>query len=529
METYLNRTKPDILNFKEMRKKITTCLWILFVAIGSLHAQIAINPNGDLPNPSAMLDVNSSNKGVLIPRMTLVEMNAIENPAEGLMIYCTDCNVNGGLVTHFGESWSIMDRNVTKNGLMEIPPLNQNYGGSSNESVYDMALTSDYGYIVAGTSSSSNGDVGGNNGGRDYWIVKLTSSGTIDWETNLGGSDDDIPRSIQQTFDNGYIVAGSSYSSDGDVGGNNGGEDYWIVKLTSTGSIDWETNLGGSFDDRANSIQQTLDGGYIVAGYSESSDGDVGSNNGDADYWIVKLSMTGTIEWEKNLGGDLLDWAYSVMQTLDGGFIVAGDSESSDGDVGGNYGSYDYWIVKLTSIGEIDWETNLGGSNNDEYPVIQQTIEGGYIISGESYSDDGDVSGNNGDYDYWIVKLTSIGEIDWETNLGGSRDEEYPIIQQTIDGGYIIAGESQSDDGDVGGNNRYYDYWIVKLTPSGSIEWETNLGGNEDDWANSIQQTDDGGYIVAGNSKSDDGDVPGNYGGSDFWIIKLDGDGKIQQ
>jgi len=307
METYLNRTKPDILNFKEMRKKITTCLWILFVAIGSLHAQIAINPNGDLPNPSAMLDVNSSNKGVLIPRMTLVEMNAIENPAEGLMIYCTDCNVNGGLVTHFGESWSIMDRNVTKNGLMEIPPLNQNYGGSSNESVYDMALTSDYGYIVAGTSSSSNGDVGGNNGGRDYWIVKLTSSGTIDWETNLGGSDDDIPRSIQQTFDNGYIVAGSSYSSDGDVGGNNGGEDYWIVKLTSTGSIDWETNLGGSFDDRANSIQQTLDGGYIVAGYSESSDGDVGSNNGDADYWIVKLSMTGTIEWEKNLGGDLLD------------------------------------------------------------------------------------------------------------------------------------------------------------------------------------------------------------------------------
>ncbi len=273
--------------------------------------------------------------------------------------------------------------------------------------------TSDGGFIVAGTSISNDGDVGGNNGDFDYWVVKLDASGGLVWETNLGGSDRDWAYSIQQTTDDGYIVAGESDSNDGDVGGNNGGYDYWIVKLDASGNLVWETNLGGSNNDRAYSIQQTTDGGYIVAGVSSSNDGDVGGNQGDWDFWIVKLDASGGLVWETNLGGSDRDWAYSIQQTTDDGYIVAGTSSSNDGDVGGNILGGDYWIVKLDASGNLVWETNLGGSNYDSARSIQQTTDDGYIVAGYSRSNDGDVGGNNGSIDFWIVKLDaelSVGD-----------------------------------------------------------------------------------------------------------------------
>ena len=299
------------------------------------------------------------------------------------------------------------------------------------------------------------------------------------------------------------------------------------LNLYAQPSVAWETNLGGSLFDQAVSIKQTVDGGYIVAGTSESNDGNVGGNNGGFDYWIVKLAVNGSLVWETNLGGSGDDFARSIQQTIDGGYIVAGFSGSDDGDVGGNNGHLDYWIVKLSTNGNLVWETNLGGSESDYASSIQQTIDGGYIVGGVSLSDDGDVSGNNGDFDYWIVKLDTNGSLVWETNLGGSGHDVYSSIQQTADSGYIVAGDSESNDGDVGGNNGLDDYWIVKLAANGSMVWETNLGGSDRDLANSTQQTIDGGYIVAGSSLSNDGDVGGNNGGSDFWITKLDSNGSL--
>jgi len=398
-----------------------------------------------------------------------------------------------------------------------------NLGGSNNDATSSIQQTTDGGYIVAGYSYSPDGDVGGNNGVGDFWIVKLDSTGSLVWETNLGGSNSDVAFSVQQTTDDGYIVAGRSASIDGDVGGNNGDNDYWIVKLDSTGSLLWETNLGGSGNDTAYSIQQTIDGGYIVAGLSFSTDGDVGGNNGIFDSWIVKLNSTGSLVWETNLGGSSSDNAFSIKQTTDDGFIVAGGSNSADGDVGGNNGGYDYWIVKLDSTGNLIWETNLGGSNEDVAFSIEQTTDDGYIVAGHSFSTDGDVGGNNGDSDYWIVKLDSTGNLIWETNLGGSNWDIAYSIKQTTDGGYIIAGYSESTNGDVGGNNGNFDSWIVKIDSTGNLVWETNFGGSNGDYAESIEQTTDGGYIVAGYSFSTDGDVGGNNGGFDYWIVKLDG------
>ena len=402
-------------------------------------------------------------------------------------------------------------------------------GGTSDDYAYSIKQTTDGGYIVAGSSYSNDGDVTDNHGNIDFWIVKLNSAGAIEWQKSLGGTGNEEATSIQQTIDGGYIIAGDSDSNDGDITGNHGGADYWIVKLNSAGAIEWQKSLGGSVYDEAKSIQQTTDGGYIVVGGAYSLDGDINGHHGtndneNIDYWIVKLNRTGDIEWQKSLGGTADDYAYSITQTKDGGYIVAGESASNDGDLTGHQGSVlftDYWVVKLTNAGVIEWQKSLGGTKNEYAYSIQQTQDGGYIVAGSSNSNDGDVTDNKGSDDYWIVKLTSSGTIQWQKCLGGTTYDASSAIQQTKDGGYIVAGLSNSNNGDVTGNNGYFDYWIVKLNSSGAIEGQKSLGGTADDEATSINQTKDGGYIIAGYSVSTDGDITGNQGSSDYWIVKL--------
>lgn len=420
-------------------------------------------------------------------------------------------------------------------------------GGINQDYASSVKQTSDGGYIVAGSSRSNDGNVTGHHGStdyNDYWILKLDGNGIIQWERSLGGTNTDWASSIIQTSDGGYIVAGYSNSDDGDITTHHGStdySDYWIVKLDGNGNIEWQKSLGGTGTDGAADIRQTTDGGYIVAGYTNSNDGDVsGYHIGEGtptDYWIVKLNSNGDIEWQKCLGGTATDGASSIEQTSDGGYIIAGGSYSNDGDVSGHHGAFgrfgttDYWIVKLTNNGTIQWQKSLGGIYYDYATSIQQSSDGGYIIAGYATSNDGDVTGHHGTpsdivWDYWIVKLDNNGTIQWQKSLGGMNLDLASSIQQTIDGGYIVAGYSYSNDGDVTGHHgsSYQDYWIVKLDNNGTIQWQKSLGGTRDDFAHSIQQTVDGGYIIAGHSDSNDGDVTGHHGTtstSDYWIIKL--------
>ncbi len=417
-------------------------------------------------------------------------------------------------------------------------------GGSGYEEAGNIQQTSDGGYIVVGGTYSNDGDVGGSRGyheGGDVWIVKLDKDGKIEWQKALGGSEYDVAHSVQQTSDGGYIVAGETYSSDGDVSGYHEGGDAWIVKLDKDGNIQWQKALGGSDWDVAYSVQQTSDGGYIVAGWTASNDGDVSGSgyHGERDIWIIKLDSSGNIQWQKALGGSDDDWANGIQQTSDGGYIVAGGTYSNDGDVSGSgyHGKGDSWIVKLDSSGNIQWQKALGGSDDDWANSIQQTSDEGYIVAGWTASNDGDVSGwhegyDSHDYPYsdcWVVKLDKDGNIEWKKALGGSGGDGAYSIQQTSDGGYIVAGWTASNDGDVSGwheghneyNIAYSDYWVVKLDSSGNIEWQKALGGSGWDEAYSIQQTSDGGYIVAGWTESNDGDVSGNHGEGDVWIVKL--------
>lgn len=397
-------------------------------------------------------------------------------------------------------------------------------GGSAQDAAHSIQQTLEGGYIIAGRSHSNDGDVTGNQGNSDYWIVKLDTGGNITWQKTFGGSGDDYAHSIQQTADGGYIIAGESNSNDGDVSGNHGGSDYWIVKLSPSGEITWQQSLGGSGADSATSIKQTIDGGYIVAGYSSSSDGDVTVNQGSGDYWIVKLNAAGGIEWQKSFGGSDFDNALSIDQTNDNGYIIAGLTNSNDGDVTLNQGVRDYWIVKLNMTGDLIWEKSLGGSGDDRAYSIKQTSNNNYIIGGFSSSHDGDVTANNGDGDCWIVNLNPEGNILWQKALGGSSTDTAHNIQETIDGGFIIAGYSASNDGDVTENKGGLDCWTVKLSPIGDIQWQKAVGGSGDELFSSIHQTADGGYIAGGRSNSTDGDVTENKGEQDYWIVKFESD-----
>ena len=394
-------------------------------------------------------------------------------------------------------------------------------GGSGSDESYTIGSTSDGGVVVAGLTLSNNGDVSVNYGSFDMWVVKLQANGTIEWQKSLGGSSDDVANSIQQTNDGGYIVAGYTFSNNGDVSGNHGSSDCWIVKLNANGSLAWQKTFGGTGNDYAKSITQTNDNGFVIAAYSASNDGNVTGNHGNTDYWILKLDAAGTLQWQKSLGGTAQDVATGIQQT-DDGYVVAGWSNSNNGDITGAHGDMDYWIVKLDLNGNLVWQKSLGGSSNDQVFSITKNNEEEYIVAGLSASNDGDVTENH-DSDFWIVKLSASGNIIWQKTLGGSGvDRASDIIP--VNGGYVVAGWTEASNGDVSENQGGWDYWITKIDFSGNLIWQKTLGGSGNDQAYSIQPSLDGGYFVSGVTFSNDGDVIGNHGQADYWVVKLDTD-----
>lgn len=404
---------------------------------------------------------------------------------------------------------------------LPIPPTQwqKNYGGNFEEITPDITLTSDGGYILAGASNSNNGNVTGNHGLRDFWVVKINSIGDIQWQKSFGGSAADQAKSIRQTSDGGYIVAGETQSNNGDVTGNHGGKDIWVIKLDSSGNLQWQKTFGGSNDETAQCVRQTPDGGYIAVGSTTSNNGDILSGNqGSLDYWVLKLDSTGNLQWEKTYGGGSVDFAASIELTTDGGYIIGGYSLSANGNITGNHGNDDYWIVKINSTGTIQWQKAFGGSESDRAFSAVQTTDGGYIMGGQSKSTNGDVTGNHGNDDYWLVKLSSTGNLQWQKSYGGALYDYGKDIIQTSDGGYIMTGYSfpLNIEGTTPlGSN---DYLVVKTDALGNLEWQQTYGGIYDDFATAIKQTSDGGYIISGYSSAITNGA--NY---DYWIIKLVG------
>lgn len=375
------------------------------------------------------------------------------------------------------------------------------YGGSKWDDAYCVKQTNDGGYIVVGSSQSSDGDLTGNSGLDDYWLLKLSNAGNIEWQRSIGGTTGEIAYSVLQTNDNGYLLSGR-------------GANYkaWIIKTNDTGAIQWQRSVGSS-GGTGSCIEQTADGGYIMAGFSNSPDVP-GYHGGGNDYWVVKLDDTGGIRWQKCLGGSQIDIGHCIQQTTDMGYIVAGFVRSQDGDITNSLGAEDAWVVKLDSAGNIAWEKSYGGYGADDACFIRQTPDGGYIFAGETSSTTGDVSGNHGGSDAWVVKLNAAGHIEWQKCLGGSGYERANCIRNSTDGGYIVTGMTYSDNGDVSGNHGNDDIWIIKLSGSGAVQWQFCAGDNNYEHAEYVEQTSDGGYIAAGGKSYANGE-------RDVMVVKL--------
>lgn len=405
-------------------------------------------------------------------------------------------------------------------------------GGAGTDNGRYGIQTLDGGYIVVGQSNSNNGDVTNNNGGFDYWVVKLNSNGGIQWQKNFGGTGDDIARCVRQSSDGGFLVFGETSSTDGDVTGNHGGSDYWLIKINSLGILQWQKTYGGSSTEIGRSIILTSDGGMGLFGYSGSNDGDVTGNHGGAsDFWFVKTDVNGNIQWKQVYGGNNTDEGDIAIQTSDGGYIMSGTSLSNNGDVTGNHGGFgDYWVVKTTSLGVIQWQKCYGGGGDELGREIIQSSDGGYLFVGYSNSNSGDVTGNHGGMDYWVVKTNSTGLIQWQKSLGGTSDDWPYAVIETNTNSFLISGNSQSNNGDVTGNHGGLDYWMVNLSSTGSIVWQKCYGGSGDDESNySIKQSADFGYLITGRSNSVNGDLTSCHGQTDYWTVKLSGTVGIQE
>jgi uncharacterized delta-60 repeat protein len=359
------------------------------------------------------------------------------------------------------------------------------YGGIDFDRAFYIQQTSDGGYIAAGYTASAGAGI------SDLWLLKLSLAGVIEWQYAYGGSGDDVAYAVQETSDEGYIIAGYTYSFGA------GESDYWVLKLTSEGDVEWQFTYGGIGDDTAYSIQETSDEGYIVAGYMHL----FGVQT--SDIWILKLTSDGDIEWQNIYGGTGDDTAYSIQETSDGGYIVAGSTQYL-GAI-----DDDFWILKLTSAGFMEWQRIYGGYGDDVAYSIQETSDEGYIVAGDTNSF------GNKESEFWVLKLTSIGDIEWENIYGGSDNDYLNCIQETSDGGYIVTGYTDS----FGAGES--DILVLKLSSTGNIEWQRAYGGSEEDVAYFIQETSDEGYIAAGYTDSF------GAGGSDFLLLKLFSDGDI--
>jgi len=307
-----------------------------------------------------------------------------------------------------------------------------------------------------------------------------------------GGTGSDWAYTVQQTSDGGYIVAGSTYSFGA------GGWDIFLIKTDASGNIIWAKTYGGTNWDRDYSVQQTSDGGYIVAGWTYSF------GAGSVDILLIKMDANGNVQWAKTYGGTDRDLALSVQQTSDGGYIVAGFTASFGA------GNDDIFLIKTDANGNVIWAKTYGGTNDDWAYSVQQTSDGGYIVAGWTYSFGAGWS------DILLIKTDVNGNIIWAKTYGGTNSEWAYSVQQTSDGGYVVAGVTWSFGAGL------YDIFLIKIDANGNVIWAKTYGGTGYDGTSSVQQTSDGGYIVTGETNSF------GAGNRDIFLIKTDAFGNIQ-
>lgn len=404
------------------------------------------------------------------------------------------------------------------------------FGGSREDDANSIIETPDGGYVVLGYTFSNDGDITDKTTtDADFWVFKINTEGALQWSKTYGGSADDRATKIINTNDGGFAVIGYTRSTDGDVSQNNGFYDFWLLKLDASGNMQWEKTYGFSGNDQGQAVIQTTDGGYFLTGFMDfdgraAQQTDLnksGNRHGVGEFWAIKTDNTGTEQWNQYYGGIDNDRAYDVIQTTDGGFIMVGNTESDDFDITNSFGSYDYWVVKIDPSGNLVWQKNYGGSGIEIAYAITKTNDGNYLILGDTRSSDNQVTNPKGNADAWLIKINDNGDLLWQKSYGGSQFDTGRSIIEKPDGNLIIFGTSRSNDQDVSNNYGQSDFWLVIANAQGEIIFEKNYGGSALDFGNASIFTSTGNIVLAGSTESNDFDIPNNQGSKDVLIIKL--------
>jgi len=448
----------------------------------------------------------------------------------------------------------------------------KSYGGQHSDYLFDAQPTSDYGFILAGSSlSNKTGNKTDDNlGDLDYWIWKMNEKGNFEWQKSIGGSGFDLLQSIKNTRDGGFILAGTSNSGKGFQKNEDckGSTDYWVVKLNASGIEEWQRTIGGAGQDELLCAFQTRDGGYMLGGSSNSNvldfvrkpdkeftkDSEIDLFNkseksrGNMDYWIVKLDKSGNVEWQKTYGGQYADILRSMEQTSDNGYILAGYSNSpvSGDKTANNKGTGDFWIIKINDTGKIQWQETYGAEGDDQPYVIHQTLDDGYIVGGNSNSRNplttmGGIVSNG--TDFWVLKLDKEGGIVWSKTYDFGKVDILTSLVENEDQSYLIGGYAQSENkrlskGLIGKASGFVnkekeginDYIALKIDDQGEGLWRKTVGSAGEDILRKLIETRDGGYLMAGTSNSGASkDKNGNIGGNDFWVVKLKDNIKLEK
>ncbi len=362
------------------------------------------------------------------------------------------------------------------------------FGGERRDRGINLLQTRDGGYAIIGYTSSLDAVQ------EDIYLVRMDVQGEVLWSQTYGGEGDDNGWDMVEAEDGGFLITGFTDSFGA------GGMDIYLIRTDTDGNMLWERTFGGPQNEFGWAMAPTTDGGYVLAGQTESF------GKWERDGYLVKVNAEGEEIWSQTFGGDQEDRLFSIDQSTDGGFILAGTTTSFGA------GSRDVYLVKTNSFGELDWTQIFGEALDDVGHAVRQTADGGYIITGYTRN----FGAQN--YDTWLIKTDEAGVSQWQTFYGGERDDRTIYGEQTDDGGYISIGYTQSFES-AGG----WDLFLVRTDSSGEVVWHQTFGGTREDTGYTVRQTADNGFILTGETYSS------GEGAGDMYVIKVNQDGEITE
>jgi hypothetical protein len=455
-----------------MIKKIIVISIIAFLLLINISIFGIKSKNRFYSSMDDMYDLIFSDDTVIFPEYDLLLTDTMNNCYGEDSVFVRDFKSYENSIMNRKNSPLKLEENC------ELIEWNITIGGKGRDVAYALEKTIDDEYILIGETSSF--DQGG---GTDLWLVKFDMNGNEIWNKSYGGKRSDFGFGGQQINDEGYILIGGTRSY------GQGDQDVWLIRTDVNGNELWNMTYGGEDMDHGISVQQTSDNGFILVGGTKSY------GDGPNDYWIIKTNEIGELQWEKTYGTHGYDWGYDIQKTNDGSFIFTGGTDTS---LEGEH-ILDIGLVKISEDGIIEWDKTYNKLKSgwywDEGYGVESTSDGGYVIAGVAHAKGWSESGEG---DAWIIKTDDNGNKEWDILIGGSKCDSFSTVKQTLDGGYIVSGWTYSyGAGDC-------DIWLAKFDSQGKELWDITLGGEEYEWSmfHTVQEALDNSYIVMGETKS---------------------------